>query len=265
MTTQIHLLKNNGVQRFFAVVGALCLHLPMNSLYAASQGKDLRSAHAEELVVTKTNAITWSFDYFNQPHCRPSFSGDGNSLAYVTVSDKRLNLEVYDLLKSQVIKRIPIESSPSRLIWSSDQSRLCGVIGDGLAKAATSQNMEVSKAPSVGECYTNGLNAYRHQDYGEALKWYRMAAENGNIKAQNMLGVMYAVGKGVTKDEFEAVKWYLLAAKAGDSAAELNLGLHYVHGQGLQKDMTEGIKWIRKAEQSGNPNAKKELQRLADC
>ena len=35
------------------------------------------------------------------------------------------------------------------------------------------------------------------QDFKEGVKWYRLAAEQGNAAAQSNLGVMYARGKGV--------------------------------------------------------------------
>jgi TPR repeat protein len=38
------------------------------------------------------------------------------------------------------------------------------------------------------------------QDYAEAVKWYRKAAEQGDVKAQSNLGVMYASGQGVKQD-----------------------------------------------------------------
>ncbi len=34
------------------------------------------------------------------------------------------------------------------------------------------------------------------QDYAEAMRWYRSAAEQGNAKAQSNLGIMYLVGQG---------------------------------------------------------------------
>ena len=33
------------------------------------------------------------------------------------------------------------------------------------------------------------------QDYAEAVKWYRLAADQGDARAQNNLGVMYANGR----------------------------------------------------------------------
>jgi len=35
------------------------------------------------------------------------------------------------------------------------------------------------------------------QDYAVAMKWYRLAAEQGHAKAQYNLGVMYYNGEGV--------------------------------------------------------------------
>ena len=38
------------------------------------------------------------------------------------------------------------------------------------------------------------------QDYAEALKWYRLAAEQGDAASQDNLGKMYASGEGVPQD-----------------------------------------------------------------
>ena len=48
-----------------------------------------------------------------------------------------------------------------------------------------------------------------------ALKWYRMAAEQGDADAQTDLGIMYDNGFGVPQDYAEALKWYRKAAEQG--------------------------------------------------
>ena len=55
------------------------------------------------------------------------------------------------------------------------------------------------------------------QDYAEAVKWYRKAADQGDAFAQYNLGVMYDNGEGVPQDQAEAVKWYRKAAEQGDA------------------------------------------------
>ena len=60
-------------------------------------------------------------------------------------------------------------------------------------------------------------------------------AESGDADAQYNLGVMYAFGEGVAKDQVEAVKWYRKAAEQGDADAQYNLGVRYAKGEGVLK------------------------------
>jgi len=55
------------------------------------------------------------------------------------------------------------------------------------------------------------------QDYAEAVRWYRLAVDQGNAGAQNNLGVMYKNGEGVLQDYAEAVRLYrpLRSGKTG--------------------------------------------------
>ena len=55
----------------------------------------------------------------------------------------------------------------------------------------------------------------------------------GTPDAQNNLGVMYANGEGVPEDDAEAVRWYRLAADQGDADAQYNLGVMYANGEGV--------------------------------
>ena len=57
------------------------------------------------------------------------------------------------------------------------------------------------------------------KDYKEAVKWYKLAADQGNEEAQYKLGNCYYNGNGVDKNIEEAVKWYKLAAEQGHAKA----------------------------------------------
>ena len=61
------------------------------------------------------------------------------------------------------------------------------------------------------------------QSYTEAVKWYRKAADQGNMYAQYNLGLCYEYGTGVTQSRTEAVKWYQKAARQGQSEAQNRL------------------------------------------
>ena len=62
-------------------------------------------------------------------------------------------------------------------------------------------------------------------------------AEKGNAEAQRELGAMFENGKGVQVDTKEAEKWYRKAAEQGNIYAQEHLGWAYV--QGDKKDVNE--------------------------
>src|SRR5690606_25776169 len=83
----------------------------------------------------------------------------------------------------------------------------------------------------VGLMYAHGIELPRNQV--EAARWFRMAAEQGHAAAQHQLGVMYTEGEGVPEDDAEAVRWYRLAAEQGYVPAQGNLGVMYDNGFGV--------------------------------
>jgi hypothetical protein len=85
------------------------------------------------------------------------------------------------------------------------------------------------------------------QDDAEAVRWYRLAAEQGVALAQTNLGVMYASGRGVPKDDVEAVRWFRLAAEQGVALAQTNLGLMYANGEGVPQDYVQAHLWFNLA------------------
>ena len=53
--------------------------------------------------------------------------------------------------------------------------------------------------------YRNGWGVLL--DTKEAVRWWRLAAEQGYVDAQYNLGAIYEQGKIVTQDYEEAVRW----------------------------------------------------------
>jgi hypothetical protein len=109
----------------------------------------------------------------------------------------------------------------------------------------------------VGIMYFNGQGV--PQDYAEAVKWYRKAADQGYAEAQTNLGFMYANGHGVPQDYAEAAKWYCKAADQGNVSDQYNLGYMYSKGEGVPQDYAEAAKWYRKAADQGNADAQYNL------
>ena len=64
----------------------------------------------------------------------------------------------------------------------------------------------------------------------------------------------------MTKQDFiEAAKWYKKAAEQGKTSAQLNLGMMYISGRGIRQNLPEGVKWLNKAADQGDTTAKTNL------
>ena len=85
------------------------------------------------------------------------------------------------------------------------------------------------------------------QDYSEAARWYRLAAEQGLAAAQAMLGGMYRSGLGVPQDFARSVRWTRLAAAQEDANAQLALGAAYRDGLGVPENREIAHMWLNLA------------------
>jgi len=113
----------------------------------------------------------------------------------------------------------------------------------------------------VGSLYENGWGV--HKDRKEARTWYTKAAEAGEDRANVSIGLLYQNGWDVPTDYVEARKWYQKASAAGDYIAMRWIGSLYERGgSGVNKDKDDAISWYRKAAAAGSEQAKDDLRRL---
>jgi uncharacterized protein len=101
--------------------------------------------------------------------------------------------------------------------------------------------------------------AFQKGDYAGALAAVRPLAEEGNARAQSLLGTMYYRGRGVGTDDREAAAWFRRAADQGDAAAQFYLGGMYSEGRGVPQDFNESTKWYRRAAEQGDGQAQYNL------
>ena len=59
---------------------------------------------------------------------------------------------------------------------------------------------------NIGWMYHEGHGVKK--DYAEAIKYFKVVAERGNVNAMNNLGNMYSKGEGVERDLKQAEYWY---------------------------------------------------------
>ena len=113
---------------------------------------------------------------------------------------------------------------------------------------------------SLGILYGNGQGSTR--DYGHAAFWFRQAADQGNAAAQNNIATIYAMGEGTPQDYTQAADWYRKAAQQGNTAAQAALASLYLSGQGVRPDNSEALKWLQPAAAKGNTGALTQLASL---
>jgi hypothetical protein len=101
--------------------------------------------------------------------------------------------------------------------------------------------------------------AYRKGDYGNALRHVRPPADQGDARAQSLLGLMYLHGRGLPQDDLAAANWFRLAADRGDAPAQFNLGVMYVEGRGVPQDYAEAVNWYRLAADRSHAQAQYNL------
>ena len=77
--------------------------------------------------------------------------------------------------------------------------------------------------------------ALEHGDNETALRTFRLLAENGDAVAQFKLGAMYDRGENVPQNFAEAEKWYRAAAEQGHAEAQLALGGYIIHPHALRE------------------------------
>ena len=73
---------------------------------------------------------------------------------------------------------------------------------------------------------------------------------------------MYGDGQGVKQDYFEAVKWYRKAAEQGYANAQFNLGVMYYQGDGVRQDKGQAKEWFGKACDNGYQDGCKYYSKL---
>ena len=78
-------------------------------------------------------------------------------------------------------------------------------------------------------------------DYNSALHDWQILAEQGDIRAQYNIGLMFFKGLGTARDNEAAIRWLMQAAAQGDARACYALGYLYQQGNSLHRDAPQAV------------------------
>ncbi len=94
------------------------------------------------------------------------------------------------------------------------------------------------------------------KNYTAAMEELLPAARSGNAEAEELIGVMYAMGLGVERDDVRAFDWYLRAAMKGHAGAQSGVGWYYEVGRGIPApDLVRAYMWYVLSAIGGDPDA----------
>ena len=134
-----------------------------------------------------------------------------------------------------------------------------GVYRHAIKEAFVETAAAVGLASPPGDAAAEAEAAFQKGDYTKALKLARPLADEGNPRAEAVVGLAYYRGRGAPHDDAEAAKWLLRAADKGDAVAGYTLGVMYGEGRGVPQDFAEAARWYRRAAERGDAPAQYNL------
>ena len=92
--------------------------------------------------------------------------------------------------------------------------------------------------------------------FEEAMAELWPAARSGNADAEELIGVMYAMGLGVEQDHRRAFEWYMRSSMKGHPGAQSGVGWYYELGLGMPApDLVRAYMWYVLSAIGGDPDA----------
>jgi TPR repeat protein len=102
----------------------------------------------------------------------------------------------------------------------------------------------------LGLAYARGEGVAR--DDAVARQWFQRAAAQGVAQAQFLMGSMLERGRGGPRSYDEALAFYQRAAEQSYPPAEAAMGRFYGRGLGVARDPRQRTEWFRRAADHGN-------------
>lgn len=92
--------------------------------------------------------------------------------------------------------------------------------------------------------------------FDKAMNELLPAARSGNAEAEELIGIMYAMGLGVIRDDQRAFEWYLRSSLKGHPGAQSGIGWYYEVGRGMPApDLVRAYMWYTLSAIGGDPDA----------
>jgi TPR repeat protein len=169
---------------------------------------------------------------------------------------------IFYLFVSVALAQAPLPTSTQAQLAT--DARLEGMTLDDFTKVVSQAQAGQREAQYlVALAYEEGRLVTR--DLAAAASWMLKSAEQEYVPAQAGMGKLYIAGvkdNGPIPHRGDAEKWFRLAAAQGDADAQFWLGTAYQRGWFGGFDDREAFQWLRKAAAQGLPNAQFSLGQM---
>ncbi|MEO0680519.1 MAG: tetratricopeptide repeat protein [Pseudomonadota bacterium] len=133
-----------------------------------------------------------------------------------------------------------------------------------LAALATLAAAALAPSSSAAQGLEEARNLMEAGRFAEARAALRPFADSGNADAEELIGVMHAMGLGTPRDDRRAFDWYLRSSLKGHPGAQSGLGWYYEVGRGLPApDLIRAYLWYALSAIGGDPDAAISVEEVA--
>ncbi|QRK85141.1 sel1 repeat family protein [Pseudomonas granadensis] len=148
-----------------------------------------------------------------------------------------------------------------------DAAGLAAMLEESPARAAQAILLaagegEIEAQALLGQILLDGRGIA--QDQPLALRWFSIAAGRGHLMARNMLGRCHEHGWGCVADATVAAQHYRIAAEAGLDWAMYNLANLLATGRGIAQSQAQALVLYRRAAESGHAKSMNLLGRYLE-
>ncbi len=148
-----------------------------------------------------------------------------------------------------------------------DGDRLKAMLDESPARAAQAILMAAGEGildaqALLGQILLDGQGIARDQPL--AVRWFEIAARRGHLMARNMLGRCHEHGWGCVADAAVAARHYRIAAEAGLDWAMYNYANLLATGRGVVEDQVQALELYRRAAALGHAKSMNLLGRYLE-
>lgn len=181
-----------------------------------------------------------------------------NLMASMPIITKSISEYVSPRAVSTGSKR-SLKRSTEKAMGPSIQSSSVKVDPNGIdAQVAEAKKGDIWAQYTVARMYGSGYNV--NESYGEAVKWYKLASDNGHLMARSVLHSLVPSEKDVSDEELaewmtENAERFISKAEEGNAIAQCDTGWMYQYGKGRKQSYIDAVVWYKKSALQGYARA----------